>query len=653
MKKKMARFKLIFALFLSASVFLNSALELKKEDVRETMDELLSLHVEHQKIQPKVYARAIKIFIEQFDAAKMYLLESEVRSFMNLSEKQLQKGINEYQKNNHIQFIQGTLLIQKAIRRAQAFRQEIEKELSLSALDITPARGETYLSYARDETSLKARMYKILVRILLEEKRVNRLDNWTPKDREKIFALWEGRYQRKEAPYLKVGEENEHYLALHSLRALAKSLDVHTAYFSPEEARELRTALQKQFEGVGVVLREGIHGVVIEGLVKDGPAERSEKIFPGDRIVEVDGQPIADMTYEEVLALMQGKGKKELRLGVQRGGSSKTHNVILLREKIVMTNERLQYTSHSVDGGHVGILTLPSFYEGGQGSSADAEMREAIRKLSKEAPLKGIVLDMRENAGGFLTQAVKISGLFVSKGVIVMSKYSRGEIRYLRNLDGKVAFDGPLIVLTSRASASAAEIVAQALQDYKAALIVGDEETYGKGTIQYQTITDRDATKFYKVTVGRYYTVSGRSTQIHGVKADIVVPTIFASYKIGERYLDNPLPSDQIASAYLDPLTDIDSRSRGWFQKNYLPNLHQPEDRYHVALPALREKSRARLASNENFVQFLETQERVRGRSAKAFQRISNPPWGDEDLQMTEALNIMNDMIALDHSESS
>ncbi len=376
MKKKMGRFKAILILFLVACFSLHSAAELRKGDVRETMDELLALHVEHHKIEPDVYARAMKIFIEQFDGAKVYFLDSEVKSFLNLSQKQVQKGIREYQKSNYIQFVQGTLLIQKAIRRAQSFRQEIEKELSLSALDITPARGETYLSYSRDEASLKTRLHKILVRILLEEKKANQLESWTPKDREKIFALWEGRYQRKEAPYLKAGRENEHYLALHSLRALAKSLDAHTAYYSPEEARELRTALQKQFEGVGVVLREGIHGVVIEGLVKDGPAERSGQIIPGDRIVEIDGHPIADKSYEEVLSLMQGKGKKELRLGLVRDSSSKIHTVYLIREKIVMTNERLQYTSHPVEGGHVGVLTLPSFYEGGHGSSADAEMRD-------------------------------------------------------------------------------------------------------------------------------------------------------------------------------------------------------------------------------------------------------------------------------------
>jgi len=630
------------------SVGLFGELELKKSDVKDTFEEMLSIHVQHEKIDPSILARSMKNFIEQFDNSKMYLLDHEVKAFFNIPERKLEKGVKRYTANDLSDFEKINTLVKNAIVRAKKWREEIQKELVLSAFDVKPTRGETYLSYAADEIGLKKRLHKMFIRILLEEKRANRMEDWSPKDREKIFALWEGRFRRKESDYTASSEAKEHHLALHSLRALTKSLDAHTAYFSPEEARDMRTALEKQFEGVGVVLREGINGILIEDLIKGGPAHRSGKIAPGDRIIEIDGEEISSKSYEEVLKSMQGKGNKELRLGLQRDPSEKIHEVYLIREKIMMNEDRLRYTSEPVADGHIGILTLPSFYEGGHGSSAESDMREAIKKLKKQAPLKGIILDMRENAGGFLTQAVKISGLFITKGVVVISKYSHGKIKYLRNLDGRLFYDGPLIILTSRASASAAEIVAQALQDYGAALVVGDETTYGKGTIQYQTITDKEAKNFYKVTVGRYYTVSGRSTQIEGVKADIVVPTQFASYKIGERFLENPLPSDQVASAYIDPLTDIDFRNRTWFQKNYLPNLHRPGDRLQKALPALKQNSSERLASDKNFVQFIEMQNKIQGRSARAFRRISNPPWGDQDLQMQESLNIMKDILAIE-----
>lgn len=608
------------------------------------------MHVEHTEISPLLLKRASKIFIEQFDTSKMYFLESEVQAFAQISKKKLENGINQYRKDDLSNFIEINHAVGKAIKRTRQWRQEYEKELILSVQDIQSAREETFLSFADTEEQLKNRVHNQLSYILLEEKKLNQLDEWSPHDREKIFNLWERRFQSKEATYLAKNSEEEHYLAIHSLYALAKSLDAHSSYFSPEEALEMRAILEKQFEGVGVVLREGINGVIIENLVKGGPAEKSQKVQVGDQIVQIGKAKVSDMSYSEVLTAFKGDGSKELQLGLKRKGDARIHTVILQREKITMDDERLKCHSTPCGNGHIGILTLPSFYEGGHLTSAERDMREAIKKLKKQAPLKGIVLDLRENSGGFLAQAVKVAGLFVSQGVIVISKYARGEIKYLRNLDGQLQFDGPLIVLTSRASASAAEIVAQALQDYGVALVVGDQETYGKGTIQFQTVTDKDAKAFYKVTVGRYYTVSGRSTQIEGVKADIVVPTIFSSYRIGERFLEYPLPSDQVSAAYIDPLTDIDFRSRTWFQKNYLPNLHQPQDKWKKNLTQLRGNSKYRLASDKNFVQFMQEQEKKVGRSSRHFKRGEASTWGEVDLQMAEALNILKDMIELQNN---
>ena len=159
-------------------------------------------------------------------------------------------------------------------------------------------------------------------------------------------------------------------------------------------------------------------------------------------------------------------------------------------------------------------------------------------KLKSQGNLRGLILDLRSNSGGFLSQAVKVAGLFISDGVIVISKYSNGEEKFYRDVDGKTVYDGPLVVLTSKATASAAEIVAQALQDYGVALVVGDEHTYGKGTIQTQTVTDNRSTSYFKVTVGKYYTVSGHTPQKEGVKADIVVPGRWSKEKIGEMSID-------------------------------------------------------------------------------------------------------------------
>ena len=270
-----------------------------------------------------------------------------------------------------------------------------------------------------------------------------------------------------------------------------------------------------------------------------------------------------------------------------------------------MQDDRVQYSFESFGDGIIGKINLPSFYESAEGSNCEIEMREALRALKKQGNLVGLVLDMRENSGGFLNQAVKVAGLFVTSGVIVVSKYAYGETQYLRDLDGRSYYTGPLVILTSKGSASAAEIVAQALQDYGTGIVVGDERTYGKGTIQYQTVTDSGATSFFKVTVGRYYTVSGRSTQIDGVQADIVVPTAYSGFAIGERYLEYPLNNDRIPSAYVDPLTDIDPRNRQWFQKNYLPTLQKKLSLWTQMLPRLQINSGYRLKQNKDFTLYL------------------------------------------------
>ena len=240
---------------------------------------------------------------------------------------------------------------------------------------------------------------------------------------------------------------------------------------------------------------------------------------------------------------------------------------------------------------------------------------------------------------------MKVAGLFISSGVVVISKYAEGEIHYLRNLDIRSYFDGPLVVLTSRASASAAEIVAQALQDYGAALIVGDERTYGKGTIQYQTVTDSNAPCFFKVTVGRYYTVSGRSTQIDGVLADILVPTEYSAINIGERFLEFPLKSDRVASAYLDPLTDIDHRNRMWFQQNYIPNLQKKLSIWAQMVSRLKNNTEHRLSADKDFKLFLKAQEEVK--AGRSFALTPTENWGAEDLQMKESVRILKDMICI------
>lgn len=300
--------------------------------------------------------------------------------------------------------------------------------------------------------------------------------------------------------------------------------------------------------------------------------------------------------------------------------------------------EEIKVTSEKFGNGIIASIKLDAFYQNDKGVSSEEDVKQALDKLESEN-LRGLILDLRDNRGGFLTQAVKVAGLFITDGVIVISKYSSGEEKIYRDTDGKAYYKGPLIILVSKLTASAAEIVAQSLQDYGVALIVGDEHTYGKGTIQTQTVTDGgDASSYFKVTVGKYYTVSGKTPQIQGVQADIVVPGPLSFVQVGEVFLKDTLPSDQIAPEYNDTLSDVDPELKPWYMKYYLPNLQPRENEWVHFRDKLKAASGYRLQHNVDYQAFLKQE-------PSAFQP------GD-DLQQKEAFNILKDMIYLESKEN-
>lgn len=632
------------SLVLITCSWIEAAPTLQKENVKGTLDEMFAYHVEYREFSPLIAKRSLKIYLEQFDPMKMYLTQEEVRPYLDPSSGEIAGFIERYQREDFSDYEKLNELIGFSILRAREYRMEAERELIANPREPRMQPETPYTSYAANQQDLKERITLQMAQILSYEQKNGDVRGASPAQRKKIFNFWERRFARNENTYLPHGALTQHYLYLHILKSVSKSLDAHTTYFSPEEAYDMRTSLEKQFEGIGVVLREGIDGVVIHNMIKGGPAERSGQIQVGDILVEIDGYNVEGSSYEEVLKRLQGKGNNQVQIGLRHYESDevfKSYRIDLKREKIVMQDDRVTYTYEPCEGGVVAKIVLPSFYEsGGAGLSCEQDLKEALRAIRKHGEIKGVVVDMRENSGGFLTQAVKVSGLFMSSGVVVISKYAYGMTQYLRELDGKSFYSGPLVVLTSRASASAAEIVAQALQDYGLAVIVGDDRTYGKGTIQYQTVTDPRAVHFFKVTIGRYYTVSGRTTQIDGVKADVLAPTVYSVLPIGERYLEYSLKSDRIPSAYSDPLADVDPRNKNWFQKNYIPNLQKKLSLWTQMLPELKEQSAARIQGNRAYMRFLKAIS-----EEKEIKLALKMQQDQEDFQMQEALHVLHDMM--------
>lgn len=591
---------------------------------------------------PQIVRRSLKILIEQFDPERIYLLEEEVQDILDISDETVSQMIQSYYKGNFDLFEEVIFRIQKAALRAQSYRKSLKERLIFEPLKGSKPIDQS--GYAKTEQDLFQRQKFRIERFFAYHDEKSGLK--TKERRSKAYRLFERKMRQWEFPYLYLRSDGssmndrqlEHVFSEKLLKAMAKSLDAHTSFFTEEEAYEMRLNLEKQFEGIGIVLSESIDGVVIADVIQNSPAYKSKKIEPNDFIIAINGQSLTDVGFEKVLELMKSKGNSSIVLQILKAKTKKTVKVKLKKEPIVMQEDRLSYEIEPYGNGVIAKLTMRSFYENGEDFNSEQDIRRALEEISRKGPILGVVLDLRENAGGFLSQAIKVAGLFISSGVVAISKYGNNDVHYLRKVDIKSYYNGPLVILTSKLSASAAEIVSQALQDYGAAIIVGDDRTFGKGSIQYQTVTDPSADLFFKVTVGKYYTVSGKSTQVDGVKADIIVPSALSIYNIGERFLEYPLPADRVSPAFQDRLQGLDARTKSWFQSNYLPYLQKQIVFWKRMLPLLKTNCSYRIAHNRAYQSFLET------------LRTQADPYykGSIDLQMNQALDILRDMIYME-----
>jgi carboxyl-terminal processing protease len=353
------------------------------------------------------------------------------------------------------------------------------------------------------------------------------------------------------------------------LTSLARMYDPHSNFFSWDSAQEFDIQISNALVGIGAQLRDVDGYCVIERLMPGGPAEMSGALHPGDKIVAVaqgDEEPVdvVGMKLRHIVQQIRGEEGSEVRLSILPADSGTRKEVILIRDRVELTAnlasaELFQIPDES--GSHtrnIGVIQLPSFYgEGttGSGNSTSNDVAELIRKLKKEG-VEGIILDLRRNGGGRLDEAVRLTGLFIPKGPVVMKRSFDGRIEQDWDRDPSVEWDGPLAVLVSRSSASASEIVAGALQSLNRALVIGDEATHGKGTVQ-APISLQNAmrsTPFarnlkvgtVKITVQQFFLPNGESTQSRGVLSDIALPSANAFTMDGEADLPNAMAWDQI-----------------------------------------------------------------------------------------------------------
>ena len=385
------------------------------------------------------------------------------------------------------------------------------------------------------------------------------------------------------------------------LNAYAAALDPHTTYFSPEDMEDFRIQMQLSLTGIGAVLssRDGL--TIVEEVVPGGAADEHGVLRPKDQIIAVkqgtakakgDVVDVIDMDLRDVVRLIRGKKGTQVTLTVLRkGDKTERLQLTITRDVIDLKQSAAKLEWHTVKRGKksqkIAIIDLPSFYMGDRPGARDSAVD--VAKLLGEAKQKGadaVVLDLSRNGGGVLQSAVSISGLFIERGgIVAATSRGRGIPEVLEDKDPTVQWNGPLVVLTSKVSASASEILAGALQDYGRAVVVGDEHTYGKGSVQ-QLNQLPPGLGMLKVTTALYYLPGGQSTQSAGVRPDIVVPSIFATMEIGERHQDNALPT-AATKAFASPVAN----SKG----SWTP---VPRD----LVGTLKQRSAARVKKDKEFV---------------------------------------------------
>lgn len=632
----------IFLFFLSFLSFLEAKPpQLTAHDTRIKIEEILKAHVCHQKLTDEIAGRAIQNYLEELDPGKTYFLESDIAEWLTPSQVVLSQTLDGYSRENFDVFEQIHDRMIVAIER----RNILENTIATMSLIKNVQHSEfKNLQWAKTEEELVERLLKIKSLQLQTAEKVS-IDT-----KDQFLQRLAKRRLIHEGELIGASEAEKHQLVLsYVLKATSSALDSQTIYFTPTEASQFMIQVQQKLFGIGAQLRDDLSGFTIVRLVEGSPASQANKLKLNDRIVAVDHEPVVGMDIVEAVELIRGPQGSIVTLTILREikegevEREEKFDVEIVRGEIVLKESRLESTYEPYGDGVIGIIQLYSFYQDASSSSA-ADLAAAIEKLKQDHHVKGIILDLRNNAGGLLPQAVSVTGLFISKGIVVSVKDNTGQIQHLRNVENRKVWDGPLIVLTARTSASAAEIVAQTLQDYGRAIVIGDPETFGKGTFQTFTLESANFGKVnpkgeYKVTRGRYYTVSGKSPQLVGVKADIVVPGIFSEMDIGEKHSKFPVGTDQIPSNFQDDLSDVPLIHRSHLNKVYKANLQTVLTTYQPYLEALKTNSQNRIAQNKNYQNMLkEIAKKEDFGDASEF-------FGQNDLQLSETVNIMKDLI--------
>jgi carboxyl-terminal processing protease len=550
-------------------------------------------HFLRRPIDDEIAHRWFDTFLESLDPMKVYFLQSDIDGF-----RQKRDELDDLVKRGDVTFAYE--VFERFLDRVDSQLPVIEKLLN-SSLNFEKKESlvddRENMSWAKNESELANTWRKRIKYDLLVQKMEK-----TPEKEAKEKLLRRYRSFGKRMHQMTSDELLEMFLT-----SLTSSLDPHTSFMSPGTLENFEIGMRLQLDGIGASLKAEDGFTTVAELVPGGAADKDGRLKRKDRIVGVgqgeEGEIVdaVDMNLNEVVKLIRGKRGTVVRLKVIPVGETAPKIYDIVRAKIELKDAEARgeviEQGQKSDGSpyKIGVINLPSFYMDMAGArQGQAEYKSSTRdcrRLLEEFRNKQVdcvVLDLRNNGGGSLPESISLTGLFIDTGPVVQVKDADKRVQPYDDVESGVAWDGPLVVLVNKFSASASEIVAGAIQDYKRGLVVGDESTHGKGTVQslldlgrqlFQRLPNAPSLGAIKITMQQFYRPGGLSTQLEGVKSDIELPSITTHLPVGESDLEHAIAFDKV------PPADFQSSGR------------VNED----MLDALKERSAVRVAADEEF----------------------------------------------------
>ena len=595
MKKNFTLAFLVILVAVASCSFTNKSFE--NDDKDKLLLDLITYVLEKGHYEPKnlndsFSSNVFDDFIDILDPTKRYFLASDIRDF-----EKYRFMIDDEIRNTDITFFNN---VYQRLKKRMAEAEEIYKDVLDTPFDY--AKQETInIDYKDQEFAANKKQLRERWRKQLKYNTLGVYDTKLSENEEGVAEA------ELEAEARKTTENtlNEFFDFVNDLErkdwfvqyinTIVDEFDPHTYYFAPEDKERFDIGMSGKFEGIGARLQKRPEGAKVVEIISGGPVWREQSLEVGDEILKVgqDGDEPTDivgMRLDDAIKLIKGPKGSTVDLTVRRVDGT-IEVVSIIRDVVVLEESYAKSATVKDEGNKYGLINLPKFYvdfEDYTERNAATDVAKEVERL-KEEGVEGIILDLRDNGGGSLKTVVDMAGLFIKAGPIVQVRSSGQRKEVHEDKDERIQWDGPLVILVNELSASASEILAAAMQDYKRAVVIGSKQTFGKGTVQNVIPLDNIVRSnehgnlgAIKLTTQKFYRINGGSTQLEGVKSDIVVPDRYSYIDLGERDQENPLEWDRISAAdyeawdgYIDFETTIANSKKRMANNPYIELIEE------------------------------------------------------------------------------